>query len=50
MTSPGALEALAEAIASEAPEIEDPADVAQLILERLRNAGYEVVAIKSARG
>jgi hypothetical protein len=50
MTSPAAREVLAEIIAAELPEVEDPADVAHLILERLRNAGYELVAIKSARG
>jgi hypothetical protein len=46
MTAPAALAALAEIIAAEIPEVEDPADIAQLILERLRIAGYEVVAIK----
>jgi hypothetical protein len=50
MTASEALAVLAEIIAAEIPEVEDPTDVAFLILAALRAAGYELVPIKSARG
>ena len=46
MTAPEALAVLAEILEAEIPSLEDPTDVAFLILAALRAAGYELTPIK----